>query len=63
MISSDGTNVGKLSEVLETNFFSGKHSIGRWRTFYVWTFVLEIILLVAVVLFVYNLYLTITTFV
>lgn len=57
-ISPDGTE----SMLTEDSFFR-KHSIGRWRTFYVWKFVLEVILLVAIALFVYNLYLAVSAFV
>lgn len=63
IISPDGKDGGGLEQVLADDPFFSKCSIGRWRTFNVWKFVLEVILLVAIALFAYNLYLAVSAFV
>lgn len=62
MINLSGKNAGKLEAILEQNPLYKKHSISHWRTFYIWKFLFEVILLITVILFGYNLYLTIKPF-
>lgn len=59
IITPTGKDGGKLNRILEKNHLFNKHSIGRWRTFYVWKFILEVVILLSTILFIYNLYLAI----
>ena len=56
LINIFGKNIGKLEKSLEGNSLYKRRSIGRWRTFYIWKFLLEVIVLINIVLFSYNLY-------
>lgn len=63
IISTDDVDDGCAEKMLTEDRFFHKHSVGSWRTFYVWKFVLEVILLVAIALFAYNLYLAVSAFI
>lgn len=56
IINLSGKSMGKLEKILEQNSLYKKHLVSRWRTFYLWKFLLGFILLLAIILFIYNLY-------
>lgn len=55
-INLSGENIGALEKTLEQNSLY-KNPISKFRTFYIWKFLLELILFITVIFFIYNFYL------
>lgn len=62
MINLSRKSIGKVEKILKHHPLYKKHSISRWRTFYVWKFLFKVILLISTILFFHNLYQIIRTF-
>lgn len=56
IINPSGKSSKNLEKSMKQNSFYNKHPISDWRTFDMWKLLLEVILLIAIILFVYNLF-------